>query len=201
MNDAFRIQRKRAFLARKKTFINHNSTATPPIIRFSLPSLCLTNVPRSLKGNDYSQLCRKRPPLVHDKVVAYLREVAVYGKNQTAIICQQVWTFLTFEQWFFTITRDHAGWSLTGNRKQKNMSNFWPKKWSRSLIISEQWSLITREFLKQYLSDKQNGCLLSGRLREVVAMRELTVLSYSHEESTRMKRFKSGWPTSGSLAW
>ena len=33
-----------------------------------------------------------------------------------------------------------------------------------------------REFLKQYLTDKQNGYLQSGRLREVVTMRELTVL-------------------------
>ena len=33
-----------------------------------------------------------------------------------------------------------------------------------------------REFLKQYLTDEQNGYLQSGRLREVVTMRELTVL-------------------------
>lgn len=26
---------------------------------------------------------------------------------------------------------DHDEWSLTRNRKQKNMSNVWPKKWSR----------------------------------------------------------------------
>ena len=38
-----------------------------------------------------------------------------------------------------------------------------------------------RELLKQYLTEKQNGCLRSGRLREVVAyepvvaLRELTV--------------------------
>ena len=73
-----------------------------------------------------------------------------------------------------TIIRDYVGWSLTGNRKQKNMSNFWPKKWSWSLKKFEWWSL-TREILKQYLTEKQNGCLQSGRLREVVAMRELTV--------------------------
>ena len=49
------------------------------------------------------------------------------------------------------------------------MSNLWPKKWSRSLTIFEQWSL-TRDFLKQYLvTEKQNGYLESGRLREVVA--------------------------------
>ena len=67
-----------------------------------------------------------------------------------------------------TIIPDYVGWSLTGNRKQKNMCNFWPKKWSRSLKKFEWWSL-TRELLKQYLTEKQNGCLRSGRLREVVA--------------------------------
>ena len=36
------------------------------------------------------------------------------------------------------------------------MSNLWPKKWSQSLKKFEQWSL-TREFLKQYLSEEQNG--------------------------------------------
>ena len=33
------------------------------------------------------------------------------------------------------------------------------------------------EFLKQYLTEEQNGYLQSGRLREKVAMRELTVLN------------------------
>ena len=49
------------------------------------------------------------------------------------------------------------------------MSNLWPKKRSRSrsLMKSRQWSL-TREFLKQYLTEKQNSYLQSGRLREVV---------------------------------
>ena len=48
------------------------------------------------------------------------------------------------------------------------MSNLWPKKWSRSIRIFEQW-LLTREVLKQYLTEKQNGYFQSGRLREVVA--------------------------------
>ena len=48
------------------------------------------------------------------------------------------------------------------------MPNLWPKKWSRSLKKLEQWSF-TREFLQQYLTEKQNGYLQSGRLREVVA--------------------------------
>ena len=48
------------------------------------------------------------------------------------------------------------------------MSNLWPKKWSRSLKKFDKLSL-TREFLKQYLTEKQNGYLQSSRLREVVA--------------------------------
>ena len=48
------------------------------------------------------------------------------------------------------------------------MSNLWPRKWSRSLKKFELWSF-TREFLKQYLTEKQNGYFQTGRLREVVA--------------------------------
>ena len=48
------------------------------------------------------------------------------------------------------------------------MPTLWPKEWSRTLKKYEQWSL-TREFLKQYLTEKQNGYLQSGRLQEVVA--------------------------------
>ena len=47
------------------------------------------------------------------------------------------------------------------------MSHLWPKKWARSLKKFELWPL-TREFLKQYLTKKQNGYLQSGPLREVV---------------------------------
>ena len=49
-------------------------------------------------------------------------------------------------------------------------------KRSRSFEKFEQWPL-TREFLKQYLTEKQNGYYRSGRLREVVANRELIVIS------------------------
>ena len=35
--------------------------------------------------------------------------------------------------------------------------------------VSFEWWSLTRELLKQYLTEKQNGCLRSGRLREVVA--------------------------------
>ena len=34
---------------------------------------------------------------------------------------------------FLTIIRDHVGWSLTGNRKLKIVSNFLPEEWSWSL--------------------------------------------------------------------
>ena len=37
-----------------------------------------------------------------------------------------------------------------------------------------------REFLKQYLTEKQNDYLERGRLRDVVAMRELTVFESLH---------------------
>ena len=47
--------------------------------------------------------------------------------------------------------------------------NFWPKKWLRP-----QWSL-TKEFSKRYLTVKQNGYLLSGCLREVVAYEKWTL--------------------------
>ena len=48
----------------------------------------------------------------------------------------------------FVASNNSYGWSLSRNRKQKNMSNFWPKTWSRSIKKFEQW-LLTREFLKQ----------------------------------------------------
>ena len=37
--------------------------------------------------------------------------------------------------------------------------------------------MLTQEFLKQYLTEKQNSNLQSGRLQEVVTMRELTVFA------------------------
>ena len=43
-----------------------------------------------------------------------------------------VTTFVQFSNGFLTIIGDHGWWSLTRNRKQKNISNFWPKKWSQS---------------------------------------------------------------------
>ena len=70
------------------------------------------------------------------------------------------------------------------------MSNFWPKNWSRSLKKFEWWSL-TNELLKQYLTEKQNGCLRSGRLREVVAMIELTVIMQIQENVTKIKKIQT----------
>ena len=55
--------------------------------------------------------------------------------------------------------------------------------WSRSLTKFENRSL-TREFLQQYLIERQNGSLErwsfmgGGRLLEVVATRELTVYAF-----------------------
>ena len=55
--------------------------------------------------------------------------------------------------------------------ENERMCNFWPKKWSQSLKKFEWWSL-TRELLKQHLTEKQNGCLQSGRLRKVVTYKK-----------------------------
>ena len=55
-------------------------------------------------------------------------------------------------------------------QKTKNMTNFWFKS------LRSAWSLM-REFLKQYLTEKQNGLFSKwlpmgpGCLRKVVAMR------------------------------
>ena len=54
------------------------------------------------------------------------------------------------------------------------MSNFRPKKWSRWLKKFELWSL-TREYLKLYLTEKQNGYLQSGRSREVIAYEKWSI--------------------------
>ena len=51
--------------------------------------------------------------------------------KSAAIICQQTWSAL-FKNWllwyssngFLTVIRDHAGWSLTGNRKQNSVSHW-----------------------------------------------------------------------------
>ena len=88
--------------------------------------------------------------------------------QQSGVALLKIELFPLLSNGLLTVIRDYFGWSLTGNRKQKNMCNFWPKKRSRSVKEFEWWSL-TRELLKQYLTEKRNGCLRSGRLREEVA--------------------------------
>ena len=117
---------------------------------------------------DYSQLSRKRPPLGHDKVVVYGRW-SFTGKinkisQRSGVASLRIEFLLLLSNDLLTIIRDYVGWSLTRNRKQKNMSIFWPENWSRSFKKFKWWSL-TRKLLKQYLTEKQNGCLQSGRLR------------------------------------
>ena len=87
---------------------------------------------------------------------------------QGSVISYTSELLLLLSNYLLTIIRDYLGWSLTGNRKLKNMPNFWTKKWLWSLKKFEWWSL-TRELLKQYLTENQNGYLRSGRFREVVA--------------------------------
>ena len=60
------------------------------------------------------------------------------------------------------------------------MSNLWHKQWSWSLEKFEQ-CLLTKEFLKQYLTEKQNSYLQSGHLQEVIAYEKSTLgESYMH---------------------
>ena len=90
-----------------------------------------------------------------------------------------------------TIIHVYVRWSLTGNRKRKNMCNFWPKKWYRTLKKLKR-RLSTRELLKQYLTEKQIGCLRSGRLQEVVAY-EKRPLHYERVDScTSFCEFRRG---------
>ena len=63
--------------------------------------------------------------------------------------------------------------------ENKRICNFWPKKWSRS--VNEWWSL-TRQLLRQYLTEKQNGCLRSGRLRKMVAYEKWSLTRSGHYE-------------------
>lgn len=49
------------------------------------------------------------------------------------------------------------GGRLPEAEKQKNVSNYWFKKWSRSLRNLISGRPFTREFSKQDLTEKQNG--------------------------------------------
>ena len=48
-----------------------------------------------------------------------------------------------------------------------------------------------REFLKQYLTEKQDCYLQSGRLREVVTLRELTGYGYCHPNMQISQDFRT----------
>ena len=69
---------------------------------------------------------------------------------------------MTFD--FLTIRRHHVGWSLPGNREKKGTCQISSLKGGRLRV-------------KQCSTAKQNGYLQSGHLREVVTMRELTVVA------------------------
>ena len=84
--------------------------------------------------------------------------------KSTAIICQLTWSALLKNEllWhssnrFVTIIRGHARWSLTGNRKQKNMSNcfFLPvSSWSTNFQGSRsfkkfKWCSLTKKKMKK----------------------------------------------------
>ena len=73
---------------------------------------------------------------------------------------------------FSTIIRDHVGWTLGPETENKRICQISGLKSGRSRF---KYLSLTREFLKQYLTEKQNGFLQSSRSRGVVAMRELTV--------------------------
>ena len=79
----------------------------------------------------------------------------------TAVICQHAWSVPSKTEllWhlnycFLTITRDHARWSLTGNKT---------KEYTKFLVLK-----VVVVVLKQYLNEKQNCYFQSGHLREVV---------------------------------
>ena len=52
------------------------------------------------------------------------------------------WILYHLSNDFLMIIRDHDGWSLTANRKERKMSGFWPKKIA---VASEIRVLITYE--------------------------------------------------------
>ena len=77
--------------------------------------------------------------------------------------------------------RDHARWSLTGNRKQKSMSNFWPKSGRGRLRKLRSGRLREARVFETVFAWETKRLFVKwslmggGRLRKVVAMRELTV--------------------------
>ena len=55
---------------------------------------------------------------------------------------------------------------MVAYQKHNRICQFCGLKSGRGRLKNEKWSL-TREFLKHYLTEKQNGYFQSGRLREV----------------------------------
>ena len=96
--------------------------------------------------------------------------------------------------------RDPARWSLTGNRKQKNMSNFWPKKWSLSFkeftVVLAYGRVFETVFVWETKRLFVKWSLTGGsRLREVVAMRELTVFFclQAWERASNIAKISRAW--------
>ena len=92
--------------------------------------------------------------------------------KSTTISYQHAWWALSKTELLWNscdgrFSYDHTGRSLTGNRKQKKVK-FLLEKVVAVVKKFKQWSL-TREVLKQYLTEKQNGYFQSGRLQEVGA--------------------------------
>lgn len=57
-----------------------------------------------------------------------LREGVVYGKKLAGLALLKLDLLCHLSEDFVTIIHDHAGWSVTGKRKLKNISHFWPKR-------------------------------------------------------------------------
>ena len=76
--------------------------------------------------------------------------VLIYHLSSLRVSNIKNWTLWHLSNDFLTIIHDHAGCSLTRNRKQEEMSDFWPKS---DLGHLRTLSSDTREFLKQYVFD------------------------------------------------
>jgi len=74
---------------------------------------------------------------------------------------------------FLMIIRDNAEWALMGNRKQTKFSDFWPKSAHGRIRKSSSGRL--RESFETPFDWEAKRLFKSGRLREIVVMRDLTV--------------------------
>ena len=64
----------------------------------------------------------------------------------------------------------------TENKRKCQISNL---KSGRGRLRNSSSSRLRESFFKKYMTEKQHGYLESGRLREVVGMRELTVIGFT----------------------